>query len=80
MKIMIGGGFDDENPSSSQRISMFAESLAKQIILQGYQLRCGNPTHLDAAVINAACDAIDNDLVCLGSWFGQNKYVLAVRK
>ena len=25
-------------------------------------------------------DAIDNDLVCLGSWFGLNKHVLAVRK
>ena len=27
-----------------------------------------------------AHDAIDDNLVCLGSWFGQNKYVLAVRK
>ena len=27
-----------------------------------------------------AHDAIDDDLVCLGSWFGQNKYLLAVRK
>jgi hypothetical protein len=26
-----------------------------------------------------AHDAIDNDLVCLGSWFGLNKHVLSVR-
>ncbi len=25
-------------------------------------------------------DALDNDLVCLGSWFGLNKHILAVRK
>ena len=58
MKIMIGGGFDDENPSSSERISMFAQSLARQVIQQGHQLRCGNLTQLDAAVINAGCDAV----------------------
>jgi len=58
MKIMIGGGFDDENPSSSQRISKFAESLAKQVIQQGHKLRCGNLTQLDATVINAACDVV----------------------
>ena len=27
-----------------------------------------------------AHDAIDNDLVCLGSWFGLSKHILAVRK
>jgi len=59
VKIMIGGGFDDENPNSdeSQRITKFSERLAQQVILQGHQLRCGNLSPLDAIVINAACDA-----------------------
>ena len=27
-----------------------------------------------------AHDAIDNNFVCLGSWFGLNRHILAVRK
>ena len=60
MKIMIGGGFDDENPGSprSKSFGLFAYSLSQQLVKHGHDLRCGNLTKLDAAVINAACDAI----------------------
>ncbi len=57
---MIGGGLDDENPRNNQLISEFAANLAKQVIKQGHQLRCGNLTELDGIVINAACDEISN--------------------
>ena len=58
MKIMMGGGFDDESPSSSELITMFVQSLARQVIQQGHQLRCGNLTQLDATIINAGCDEL----------------------
>lgn len=61
MKIMIGGGFDENesNPDRIENMQRFAESLARQVVLQGHRLRCGNITTLDAAVISAACDAAD---------------------
>ncbi len=72
MKIMICGGYDDEPENFKDRSIMeaFTKALAKELILQGHQLRSGNQTELDKDVIDAACEAaeereIDDDEVVI---------------
>jgi hypothetical protein len=58
---MISGGYDESAAETDEGrlIIRFAECLARQVILQKHQLRCGNVSSLDALIIDAACDAAE---------------------
>lgn len=63
MKIMITGGYDELKADTPEGgvIVKFAKQLAVQVVLQNHELRCGNLSSLDELVINAACDAAENN-------------------